>query len=78
MNVALDSGRLRTLKQTVEERPWLTERWLRRLIYERRIRYRKVGNRVLLDLADVDALAEAGRVEPAEVERSKERAVAAK
>lgn len=56
---------LHTLKQTLEARPWLTERWLRVLVYQRRIPYRKVGGRLLFDLADIDALADAGRVEPA-------------
>jgi len=56
------TAQLRTIAQAVEERPWLTERWARRLIYERRIAFRKVGSRVLLDLADVDALADAGLV----------------
>ncbi len=57
--------RLATLTQVVEARPWLTERWLRRLVAERRVAYHKCGGRLLFDLDDIDALAEAGRVEAA-------------
>jgi excisionase family DNA binding protein len=52
-----------TLKEAVAVRPWLTERYARRLIGERRIPFHKLGSKVLLDLADLDAFAEAGRVE---------------
>jgi excisionase family DNA binding protein len=52
-----------TLKQAVAARPWLTERYGRRLIGERRIPFHKLGSKILLDLADLDAFAEAGRVE---------------
>jgi excisionase family DNA binding protein len=53
-----------TIKQATEQRPWLTERYARRLIQERRIPFHKLGAKVLLALEDVDSLAEAGRVEP--------------
>jgi hypothetical protein len=50
-----------------EHRPWTTTRLLRRLVSERRIPFHKLGDgrcsRILLDLADVDAYAERGRVE---------------
>ena len=52
-----------TLKQLLEARPWLTERYVRRLVAERRIRFSKVGERLLFDVADFDRLVEAGRVE---------------
>ncbi len=55
---------LRSLPQAEEARQWATERYLRRLIAERRIPFHKVGGRVLVDLDDLDAYAEAGRVEP--------------
>ena len=55
----------RTLAQTLEERPWLTERYLRRLVAERRIPYHKPGGRLVFDLADIDALVENSRVEAA-------------
>lgn len=45
------------------ERPWTNERWLRRLVSERRLPFYKVGGRVLIDLRELDALAEAGRVD---------------
>ena len=60
------SRQLVTLQQAVEQRPWLTERWLRRLVYERRGPFHKVGNRLVFDLADLDALVEQGRVERAD------------
>jgi len=59
----MSSRQLATLVQVVEARPWLTERWLRRLVAERRVAYHKCGGRLLFDLADIDALAEGGRVE---------------
>jgi hypothetical protein len=59
------SRQLVTLQQAVVQRPWLTERWLRRLVYERRVPFHKVGNRLVFDLADLDALVERGRVEQA-------------
>jgi excisionase family DNA binding protein len=52
-----------SLKEATHLRPWLTERYGRRLIGERRIPFHKLGSKVLLDLADLDAFAEAGRVE---------------
>ena len=54
-----------TIPQAIEARPWLTERYLRRLVHERRVAFHKVGARLLFDLADLDQLAEAGRREPA-------------
>lgn len=53
-----------TLPQALEQRPWTTEPFLRRLVKERRIPFHKAGGRLLFDLADLDAYAEAGRVEP--------------
>jgi DNA-binding transcriptional regulator YiaG len=54
------------LLEVPSHRPWTTVRWLRRQVAERRIPYYKpTGGRVLIDLADLDALAERGRVEPA-------------
>ena len=52
-----------TLPQAVAERPYLTERWLRRLVSERRIAFHKAGGRLLFDLEDLDKWADAGRVE---------------
>ncbi len=45
-------------------RGWATERFVRRLIAERRIAFHHVGRRVYVDLADLDEFAERGRVEP--------------
>ena len=55
---------LRTLHQVVEERPWATERFLRRLVAEHRVPFYKLGGKLLFDLDDLDAYAERGRVEP--------------
>ena len=52
-----------TLKQLIEARPWLTERYVRRLVAERRVPFSKVGERLLFDVADFDHLVEVGRVE---------------
>jgi excisionase family DNA binding protein len=52
-----------TIPQAVDANPWLTERWIRRLIAERRIAYHKAGGRVLLDQDDIDQFSEGGRVE---------------
>lgn len=60
---------LRTLAQVLEERPWTTEPHLRRLVKERRVPFHKAGGKLLFDLADIDAYAERGRVEPPEMRR---------
>jgi len=58
------SRRLVTLRQVLDERPWLTERYLRRLVAERRVTFYKPSpGRLLFDLDDIDKLAEVGRVE---------------
>jgi hypothetical protein len=57
----------RALVQLTEvpvHRPWLTERFLRRLVGERRCAFHRIGRRVYFDLKDLDDLAERGRVEP--------------
>jgi excisionase family DNA binding protein len=53
------------LKQAHEHRPWATERFLRTLIANGQIARHRVGGRVLVDLDELDELAERGRVEPA-------------
>lgn len=63
-NVAAQPRQLVPLVEVPQHRPWTTVRWLRRLVYERRIPFHKVGGRVLIDLDDLDAIAEAGRREP--------------
>ena len=65
-----------SLNEAVVERPWATTtgndptRWLRRLVSERRIPFYKAGGRVLVDLDDLDAFAQAGRVDSAPSLRS--------
>lgn len=54
---------VRTIRQIPNERPWASESYLRRLVFERRIAFYKVGKRVLISLADLDALVGDGRVE---------------
>jgi hypothetical protein len=52
-----------------QHRPWTTERWLRRAVYERRIPYHKLGlgrrAPVLIDLNELDDYAEQWLVAPA-------------
>lgn len=50
----MDKTNLRTIKQVLTERPFLTERQLRRWIYSRRVASYKAGGHVLLDLAELD------------------------
>lgn len=52
-----------SIRQAVAERPWLTERYARRLIYENRVAFSKVGGKVLVDLDDVDRIVAEGRRE---------------
>lgn len=60
------SRELVPLRQVPAHRTWASERLLRRMVSERRIPFHKVGGHVLIDLADLDAIAEAGRVEAAQ------------
>lgn len=53
----------RTIAQAVQERPWLTERYLRRLVFERRVPFSKVGGRVVVDLLELDLLVSSSRIE---------------
>lgn len=39
------------------------DRWIRRLVYERRLPYHRAGGRVLIDLSDVDEFLERDRRE---------------
>lgn len=41
-----------------------SERFVRRLIAERRIAFHRVGRHVRVDVADLEAFVQAGRVEP--------------
>lgn len=47
-----------TIPQAVEARPYLSERYLRRLRAERRIPTNTAARRVLFDLAEIDAFVE--------------------
>jgi excisionase family DNA binding protein len=52
---------------TVEEaaaRLGTSERFVRRLIFERRIAYTKLGRHVRIAASDLDAFISAGRIEP--------------
>jgi hypothetical protein len=51
-----------TLKQAVEKRSWLTERWLRQAVAERRLPFSKVDGKIVFDLADLDAYVAAHRI----------------
>ena len=52
-----------TLVQLIEQRPFLTERWIRRLVNERRIPFHKCGGKLVFDLVEIDKWVESGRVE---------------
>jgi excisionase family DNA binding protein len=52
------------LLEVPEHRPWCSGRYARRLVAERKIPFHRVGRKILLDLDDLDELAERGRVEP--------------
>jgi hypothetical protein len=57
------------LLQVEEHRPWCSARYARRLVAERKVAFHKIGRRVFLDLVDLNAFAEAGRVEPPQPRR---------
>ena len=52
-------------KKIQQHRPWASERWVKRQNDERRLGFYKVGGLVLIDLDELDAFAERGRVNPA-------------
>jgi hypothetical protein len=52
-----------SFQQAIDRHPWLTERYLRRLVAERRIAFHKIGGRLVFAVADLDALVAAHRVE---------------
>lgn len=56
--------RLIALADAQTEWPWATTRYLRRAVAERRVPHHKIRGRVWFDAADLDAHADAGRVEP--------------
>ena len=49
---------------------WASERYLRRAVAERRIPFHKIANRVWFDVEDLNAHAEAARVEPPQLRRA--------
>ena len=53
-----------TIRQALEERPYMTERWLRRLRAERRVPTYTAAGRVLFDLDALDELIESTRLDP--------------
>lgn len=59
------------LKEVPQHRPWTNERYLRRLVSERRIPFHKMGaerqSPVFIDLDDIDVFAESMRVDPSKV-----------
>lgn len=52
------------LGDLVEMYPWLNERWLRRIIQDKRIGTYRVGNRVLFDPAEFEAFVLSNRKDP--------------
>lgn len=55
---------LALLVDVPKRREFVTQRWLRRAVAERRLGYFKLGGRVLIDLDELDTLIERGRVDP--------------
>lgn len=53
-----------TIPQVIEQRPYVTERWLQRLRAERRIPTYKAAGRVLFDLDALDEFIESTRLDP--------------
>lgn len=51
-----------TLPQLLQEKPWLSERYVRRLVAERRVSYYKCGGKLVFDADEFERLLEAGRV----------------
>jgi excisionase family DNA binding protein len=60
---AKDRGSYFTLQQAAAHYPVFTIRLLRRLVQERRIAFSRVGRRIVLAEADIEAYVEANRVE---------------
>jgi hypothetical protein len=52
------------LRELLTRFPWLTERRVRSMVAERRVPYWKFEGRLLFDPADIQALLDAGYVEP--------------
>lgn len=59
----MQADRLRTISQVLVERPFLTERWLRRARAERRLTTFVAAGRVLFSLDEIDSHVEATKVE---------------
>jgi len=58
-------GRWFTLEQAAEAYPAIGARMFRRLVQERRLPFSRVGGRrIVVAESDIEALLEAGRVEP--------------
>jgi hypothetical protein len=43
-----------SFKQLLERHPWMTERWLRRAVQQKRLPYYKVDGRLIFDLDEVN------------------------
>jgi len=66
----MSRGRYFTIPQAVEAYPGvLTERLIRRLVFERRIAFTYAGRRVVLAEADIEAYLQANRQEPCDRQR---------
>lgn len=53
-------GELLTLPQLLDAVPWLTERWVRSMVFDGRLPRRKVGGRLLFHLDDLAPLTRTG------------------
>lgn len=60
----LNPEKLVTFNQLVEAHTWMTTRWLRRAVEQKRIPYYKVDGRLLFDLDEVEQYVVRNRQEP--------------
>lgn len=54
-----------TFKQVLDEYPYVTDRWLRRAVHDKKVPFYKLGGRLLFDPAELDQWIRDTRVEPA-------------
>ncbi|HVA73119.1 MAG TPA: hypothetical protein VNF71_00965 [Acidimicrobiales bacterium] len=55
--------RYKSFAQAVADNDWLTDRWLRRAVQERRIPFFKVDGKLVFDQSELDGYVEAHRVD---------------
>jgi hypothetical protein len=53
-----------TFQQVLKDYPYLTSRWLRRAVFEKKVPHYKLGGRLLFDPVELDQWIRNQRVEP--------------